>query len=158
MKKTASKAKQNGSATALAQIDSIAYELRDTYRALARAFQVETERYGISMGMWMFLRALRQQDGLTQKELIQSAGLMQPGTSAALKQMERRGLVTQTADSEDRRKVRIYLTPRSRALLDRLVPIAAKVRSKATSDFTGKELALLIEMLDRIRTNIGEPR
>ena len=140
-------------------VDSIAYELRDTYRAVARAFQAEAEQFGVSMGMWMFLRALRVQDGLTQKELTNSAGLMQPGTSAALKQMERLGLIRQEEDKDDRRKVRIYLTPKSRRLLRQLVPISSKVRTQATSDFTKKEVILLINLLGRIKANIaGAPK
>lgn len=134
--------------------ESIAYHLRDTYRALARVFQVETERVGVDMGVWMFLRSLWQEDGLTQKELTERAGLMQPSTSAALKQMERRGLVRQTVDAEDRRKVRIFLTPKSRALLEKLIPTAAKVRRQAMSDFSKEEVALLLEMLRRIRANL----
>ncbi len=136
-------------------VDNIAYELRDTYRAIARAFQAEAERFGVSMGMWMFLRALRQQDGLTQKELINSAGLMQPGTSAALKQMERLGLIRQESDKDDRRKVRIYLTPKSRVLLRKLVPISSKVRTQATSDFSKQEIVSLVNLLGRIKANIA---
>lgn len=134
--------------------ESIAYHLRDTYRALARVFQVETQRLGVDMGVWMFLRSLWQEDGLTQKELTERAGLMQPSTSAALRQMERRGLVTQTVDTKDRRKVRIFLTPKSRALLEKLIPTAAKVRRQAVSDFSKQEVALLLEMLSRIRVNL----
>ncbi len=134
--------------------ESIAYHLRDTYRALARVFQVETERFGVDMGVWMFLRSLWQEDGLTQKELTERAGLMQPSTSAALTQMERRGLVRQTVDTEDRRKVRIFLTPKSRALLEKLIPTAARVRRQAVSDFSKREVALLLEMLRRIRVNL----
>ena len=64
---------------------------------------------------------------------------MQPGTSAALKQMEHRGLVKPTTDPKDRRSVRVFLTPKSRTLLDKLIPIAAKVRDQATSDFSERE-------------------
>ena len=142
---------------AVRNIDSIAYELRDTYRALARIFDMDANRFGITMGMWMFLRALWREDGLTQKELIQCAGLLQAGTSAALKQLEKCGLITQTVDSEDRRKTRVHLTARARAMLSKLVPIAASVRDRATQDFSAREVTLLVSMLGRIRTNLGEP-
>lgn len=88
------------------------------------------------------------------QDLIASAGLMQPGTSAALKQMERRGLVKHVTDAEDRRKVRVLLRQKSRSLLAKLLPVAAKVRDQATSDFSEQEVALLRDLLGRIRSNV----
>lgn len=135
--------------------ERIAFELRAAYRAMARAFESETKRYGVDMAAWMFLRALRQQDGLTQKELIDQAGLMQPATSAALKQLAERGLVRRRIDVADRRCVRIHLTVKARALLDRLAPIAAKTRRQAVSDFSRAEVGQLLAMLARVQANVG---
>src|SRR5581483_6634263 len=81
--------------------DSIAYLLRNGYRVFARALQERIQAEGIPIGSWPFLRHLWQQDGITQKELTQAVGLLQPNTNAALKQLARRGWVTQTHDSED---------------------------------------------------------
>jgi len=137
--------------------EGIAYHLRDTYRTIARAFQVEGESLDVDtdIGVWIFLRSFLREEGLTLKELTARMGLMQPGASAALKQMEHRGLVTKIIDPEDRRKVRIFLTPKSRELLNALMPTAAKVLQQALSGFSKQELSSLFEFLDRIRANFA---
>src|SRR5262245_42836321 len=43
--------------------------------------------------------------------------------TAALKPLQRRGLVTVTVDADDRRSRRLTLTPAGRALLARAVPV-----------------------------------
>jgi DNA-binding transcriptional MocR family regulator len=47
----------------------------------------------VSIGHWTFLRVLWTADGLTQRELSDEAGVMEPTTFAALKAMERRGYI-----------------------------------------------------------------
>lgn len=134
--------------------ESVAYQLRDTYRAFVRAYQNQTTRYDIPVGMWFFLRVLWREDGLTQKELVERAGLMQPSTSAALKQMERRGLIRQLNDAEDRRKVKIFLTPKALELRRKMIPIAVRIRDQAVIDFSKREVAMLQGMLGRLKSNL----
>ena len=49
--------------------------------------------HGVSFGHWTFLRILWEGDGLTQRELSEQAGVMEPTTFSALKTMERLGYV-----------------------------------------------------------------
>jgi len=135
--------------------ESVAYKLRDTYRTITRAFHAESETLhaGADISVWIFLRSFLKEEWLTQKELAHRLGLMQPGASAALKQLEGRGLLTKITDPEDRRKVRISLTAKSRELTKELMPTAAKVLKQAMTGFSKQEAALLFEMLDRIKAN-----
>lgn len=134
--------------------DSVAYLLRNSYRVFARALQERIQAEGIPIGSWPFLRHLWQQDGITQKELTQAVGLMQPNTNAALKQLVRRGWVKQTPDSEDKRKIRIYLTPKGRQLFYRAFPLALQAREQALADFSEDEIAVLRSLLKRITKNL----
>jgi DNA-binding MarR family transcriptional regulator len=134
--------------------DSVAYLLRNSYRVFARALQARIQTEGIPIGSWPFLRHLWQQDGITQKELTKAVGLMQPNTNAALKQLARRGWVKQTPDSEDKRKIRIYLTPKGRQLFYRAFPLALAARRQALADFSEEEVATLRSLLKRITKNL----
>ena len=73
--------------------DRLAHVIRETARALVRALTQRLAEHGVSFGHWAFLRILWQQDGLTQRELSEEAGVMEPTTFAALKTMEELGLV-----------------------------------------------------------------
>lgn len=134
--------------------DSVAYLLRNSYRVFARALQERIQAERIPIGSWPFLRHLWQQDGITQKELTRAVGLMQPNTNAALKQLVRRGWVKQTPDSDDKRKIRIYLTPKGRQLFYRAFPLALQAREQALADFNEDEIAALRSFLKRITKNL----
>lgn len=134
--------------------DSIAYLLRDSYRVFARALQERIQAEGIPIGSWPFLRHLWQQDGITQSELTKAVGLMQPNTNAALKQLTKRGWVKQTRDADDRRKIRIHLTPKGRELFYRAFPLALQAREQALTGFSTHEIATLRSLLKRITRNL----
>ena len=134
--------------------DSIAYLLRTGYRVFARALQERIQAEGVPIGSWPFLRHLWQQDGITQSDLTKAVGLMQPNTVAALKQLSRRGWVKQTRDAEDKRKIRIHLTPKGRELFYRAFPLALEARDQALADFSKDEIATLRSLLKRISKNL----
>lgn len=58
--------------------DRIAHLIRDVARAQMKALQQRLIAHGVSFGHWTFLRILWIHDGLTQKELSDLAGVMEP--------------------------------------------------------------------------------
>lgn len=57
---------------------SIGYQIRLTHRLMQKLLQLKIEQFGVTLGMWYFLRVLWDQDGLTQKELSDLVGTMEP--------------------------------------------------------------------------------
>ena len=88
---------------------SVGYLMRETHRSFLRALAARVSRHGVSIGMWYFLRALWEEDGLTQRELSRKVRMMEPTTATALESMERHGLISRTRNSEDRRKINIRI-------------------------------------------------
>ena len=74
--------------------DRLAHLVKDATRGLTRALQMRLTEHSVSFGHWTFLRILWESDGITQRELSERAGLMEPTTFSALKAMERLGYVT----------------------------------------------------------------
>jgi DNA-binding MarR family transcriptional regulator len=107
--------------------DRLAHLVRDAAKGLTRALQVRLASHGISFGHWVFLRILWETDGLTQSELSEQAGVMEPTTFAALKAMEKRGYIARKKAPDNRKKIFIHLTPEGRALKAKLVPLALDV-------------------------------
>ncbi len=134
---------------------TVGYLVRDVHRSLARALQARIVSHGVSMGQWFFLRALWDKDGLTQRELSQRVGMMEPTTVTALNGMERRGLVERVRNSHDRRKVNIYLTPKGRALRDVLLPCSVEANREATLGIDPADLALAMDVLRRMAINLS---
>ena len=83
--------------------------------------------HGVPFGHWTFLRILWRRDGLTQRELSEQAGVMEPSTFAAIRAMEKKGYVKRTRQPQNRKNVYVHLTPKGRALRGKLVPLAEEV-------------------------------
>ncbi|WP_188713498.1 MarR family winged helix-turn-helix transcriptional regulator, partial [Croceicoccus mobilis] len=90
---------------------SIGYQIRLTHRLMQKLLQLKIEQFGVTLGMWYFLRVLWDQDGLTQKELSDLVGTMEPTTLSAIASMEQRGIVARVRNAADKRKINIFLTP-----------------------------------------------
>lgn len=134
--------------------DSIAYQLRRTYKYFVQNLQPLLNEYDIPVGMWYFLRALWAEDGITQKEISERVGLVAPTTVEQLKNMERRGLLERRRSAKDRRKIHVFLTPEGRALRDKLLPFAPYVNRIALAGLTPGEVGFLRLVLRRMQENL----
>ena len=121
--------------------ERLAHLVKDVMRMFDRALQMRLTEHEVSIGHWPFLRALWAADGLTQRELSDEAGVMQPTTFAALKAMERRGYIVRRPVEGDRRKRRVFLTPRGRSLEGKLVPLAKHVNAIAAHGVSAADVA-----------------
>jgi DNA-binding MarR family transcriptional regulator len=134
--------------------DSLGFQVRDLNRLMQRALAERIAGAGVANGAWYFLRVLWEEDGLTQRELAERIGMREPTAVIALRGMEQAGWITR-ARGDDRRKVHVRLTPRGRALRERLLPEAHAVIARATAGMTKDEAAALLALLRRARTGLG---
>lgn len=134
--------------------ESVGYLLRDTHRAFSKVLQARIAGEHVTMGMWYFLRALWEEEGVTQRELSRRIGMMESTTVPALALMERRGLVRRQRDAKDRRRSCVYLTKRGRALKDILLPYAKQANLVALAGVNAADQATLRRILRRVRTNL----
>ena len=155
--------KQAGAAGRKARVaysaeQSVGYQVRQTHRALQRALEARIRPYGITLGMWYFLRVLWEEDGLNQRELSVRAGTAEPTTVTALHAMERRGLVVRVQNRDDRRKSNIFLTKPARELRNLLLPEARTVNCIATAGLPAADVEALKRILTRLRVNLAAPK
>ena len=111
--------------------DRMAHMVKDAARSFLRSLQARLGSEGVSLGHWTFLRILWEQDGLTQRELSQDAGVMEPTTVVALRAMEELGYITRERLPDNRKNIYVFLTPGGKALKKRLVPLAEEVNTFA---------------------------
>lgn len=130
--------------------------LRDVHRSFTRALQSRIASHGVTMGQWLFLRALWHEDGITQRELSQRVGMMEPTTVTALNGMERRDLVQRVRNPHDRRKVNIFLTEKGRSLRDVLLPCAVEINQLAMRGLANEEVSRTMELMQRVMDNLRE--
>ena len=96
--------------------DRLAHLVKDATRALLRALQMRLAEHAVPFGHWTFLRILWENDGITQRELSEQAGVMEPTTFSALQAMEKLGYIVRRHMHGNKKKNFIFLTPRGRLL------------------------------------------
>lgn len=136
--------------------DRMAHLIRDTERAFRRALQLRLAAHGVPFGHWAFLRILWEADGLTQKELSQRAGVMEPTTFTAMKAMEAQGYVTRNQIPTNKKNVYVHLTDAGRALKKELVPLAEETNKISVKGLAPKDIATARKVLLAMLVNLSE--
>lgn len=135
--------------------DRLAHLVKDATRALVRALQMRLAEHAVSFGHWTFLRILWEGDGLTQRELSEQAGVMEPTTFAALKAMERLGYIRRSRRDGNRKKIYVLLTPKGRQLRNHLVALAEDVNRIAVRGVRPADIAATRAVLLTIIENLA---
>lgn len=136
-------------------MNSIGYLTRITFRAFSRHLERRTLPFGVSAGQWPFLRALWNEEGLTQRELSKRVSMREPTTVTALNVLEKSGLVRRVPSTQDNRKTHIFLTPKGRRLREKLIPFVAEVNAIASEGLTEEEVGILRRVLLKMSDNLA---
>lgn len=137
-----------------AKRDRLASIIRDTQRAFARALQAQLAEQNVPIGHWYFLTALWIEDGITQKELSERTGVMEPTTFGALKSMENLGYVERRQRPDNKKNIYVHLTPLGRALEMRLTPLALMINEVGTAGLDKNDIAITRRTLLGILDNL----
>ena len=135
--------------------DRLAHLIRDVARAQMRALQLRLAEHDVSFGHWTFLRILWLKDGLTQRELSELAGVMEPTTFAAVKAMEQMGLVERRQLAGNRKNMHVFLTRSGRALQTKLVPLAEEVNHVSVAGSTEAQVQAMRQFLLLMLENLA---
>ncbi len=119
----------------------MAHLVKDAARGFSRSLQARLREHSVLYGHWTFMRILWQTDGLTQRQLSEQAGVAEPTTFSALKTMETLGYLTRQKLPDNRKQVRVFLTPRGAALRALLVPTAIEVNQIALAGIPAADIA-----------------
>lgn len=136
--------------------DRLAHLVRDAGRAFNKRLQVRLQKNNVSFGHWTFLRILWTSDGLTQKELSDLAGVMEPTTFSAIQAMEALGYVVRKQKPENRKNMYVHLTPKGKALKKALVPLAVDVNHVAVHGVSQAELLTTRKVLLKVIENLAQ--
>jgi DNA-binding MarR family transcriptional regulator len=130
--------------------DSAGYLVNHLARLFARELQVRIKPLGLSTGTFPALLVLWENDGLTQRELIDRLDVEQPTMTNTLARMERDGLIRRAKDPADGRAQRIWLTESARALEGPATAAAEAVNTLALERLTPEERAALLGLVRKV--------
>jgi len=159
LRRSAKKVAEAGSTPA--QVDfplaeSSGFLVRDANRAFQRLLEKRIAPYGVARGQWYFLRVLWTKDGLSQRELSERVGMMEPTTVIALRSMEKAGLIRRVRSTDDRRVTHVRLTPKAKRMRDGLLKLARGINAQADEGISRDDIAVFRRVIMRMTKNLDK--
>jgi DNA-binding MarR family transcriptional regulator len=109
--------------TLLVRDNCLCLHVQRAARALGRRFDEALRPLALTNGQFSLLMSLNRPEPPSMGSVASLLAMDRTTLTAALKPLERRGLVVAEADPKDRRSRLLQLTPAGRALLSQAVPI-----------------------------------
>lgn len=130
--------------------------VKQANRAVHSAFKAFARAHGLSLSQVFILRTLAQAErALTLGELAAELGLAKSTSSVEVGRLVEAGYLVREVDPENRRRVRIYLSPHGRGLLAAgPARVAEKIAARLAS-VPEEELALIEDGLARLNRLLG---
>jgi DNA-binding MarR family transcriptional regulator len=126
-------------------------------RALTASIQVPLERHGVHAGQNFILERLWERDGQTPGEIAEAIGVEGPTVVRALQRMAAAGIVVRKKHPTDGRQIAIHLTAAGSRLRAHIPRALRHVEERAVADFSSAEQNELLELLERLASNLRGP-
>jgi DNA-binding MarR family transcriptional regulator len=136
--------------------ESDGYLVRDAHRAFQRLLERRIAPHGVTRGQWYFLRVLWTKDGLSQRELSERVGMMEPTTVIALRSMEKTGLIRRVRSTDDRRVTHVRLTPKAKRMRDGLLKLARGINAQAQEGISADDIAVFRRVITQMTANLDK--
>ncbi|MBX7198657.1 MAG: MarR family transcriptional regulator [Rhodospirillaceae bacterium] len=141
---------------AIRRLDSLGYQIGLLSRLFDRRLQEVLKEQGVAPGQFAPLVMLFEQDGLTQAELCRRINVEQPTMANTLERMERDGLIKRKADTEDKRRALVHLTPRAKDMREAVMENARAVAGRAVQRLSPADQDDMFRLLARMVENLRD--
>jgi DNA-binding MarR family transcriptional regulator len=122
--------------------------------ALVESFSATLQPHGLSIDMWRVLAALSNNGGQRQVDLSSMTSIDVSTMSRLVTRLVRAGLATRSRSEQSSREVVVALSPKGRALVAKLIPVANGLEDIAVRDIPAKELAVVKRWLRKMYENL----
>ena len=136
--------------------ESLGFVVNRSARAMRRVLDAGVVEHGLTASQYIVLERLWEEDGVSLTELGESLYFDNPTLTGIVDRMERDGFLERQRDDDDRRVVRIHLTPVGRGLQDTLGGKAEETDRCAVSGLSVAEQQILLQTLNRIWKRMDE--
>ena len=125
---------------------------------LLRMFEKEAQsQYGLGAAKMFILHVLSHDDEISLNELADRTATDQSSASLAVGKLVETGHVRRTVSPEDRRQVRLGLTPKGKAVVRRSPPAAQERILESVQSMPARDRQHLKKLLDQLTAGMGPP-
>lgn len=134
----------------------LGYVIRHTHKAFSKRLAAELARHGISFKHYFYLRALLEEDHISQIELSERVGMQRATLTSVVATLESRGYIRRLDDPDDKRKSVIALTAKGRRLREPLVDTIEAIQRIASAGIARADLEHFRTICDRMSRNLDQ--
>jgi DNA-binding MarR family transcriptional regulator len=134
------------------------FRLRTAFDAIHRELGYYLTRHGIATAHYFYLRALYEEDGLTQVELAERVGVKPATATGVIDTMESLGLVRRVRHKTDRRKLNVFLTAHGKAMRRPLLESLDELNRVILRGVSEQQWKAFCDVLDTMVANVTNAR
>ncbi|MFC0470782.1 MarR family winged helix-turn-helix transcriptional regulator [Halalkalibacter kiskunsagensis] len=134
--------------------DYISIKIHKTDLHLTNFVKAKLEPFNLAPEQNLIMMLLWEKDGLTQIQLAQKLNKDKTNVARMASNLERKGFIKRSCCLDDRRSLKLYLTPCGKKLGDQVIPIAEEFNDIVCKDFTKEELVELERLLSKVNKNV----
>jgi MarR family transcriptional regulator for hemolysin len=123
-----------------------------THRTVHDELDRRLSEHGASLWNWVLLKEAAHAEGASQRELAQHMGIEPPTLVRQLDKLTEDGLVERRPDPDDRRVVRVVVTPAGLERLRELHAVVHELDDEVRGILTKRDVEVLTHALPRINT------
>ena len=91
--------------------DCLCYRLGKRAKKVTKAYREEIASYGLTHGQFFVIVAIMEEEGLLPSELAEKTAQDRPTITGLLDRLDKEGWIERKPDENDRRSLKVYLTP-----------------------------------------------
>jgi DNA-binding MarR family transcriptional regulator len=142
----------------MADMLSLPYLLSDSARLLRRAFDARVRALGMTSRQARLLMILHVTEGENQGYYAELLEVEPISLTRMVDRMEEAGLIERRRDPADRRAWRLFLTDRSRCVIDQVRDSLTGLEDEMLAGLEPQQRKALSQMLESIRENFSNHR
>jgi MarR family multiple antibiotic resistance transcriptional regulator len=135
--------------------DSVGFLVASLRTRIFKAVDVEMAKLGFTSAQWPILRLVATGATPTAADLCRQLNYDTGSMTRMLTRLERKGVIARRASAEDRRVVRLQITPAGRKLYPKLREVVMRVLNHLTAGLTAEEIHQLSDQLRKMRDNLA---
>ena len=117
---------------------------------------IKNNKIDITPEQWAILNRLKENSGLTQKEVAKLTFKDNANITRIVDKLETKGLAVRQADSDDRRAWKISITKKGIEIRDLVEPLAIEVLKKATNGLSDNDVQEFNNTSKKILENLSK--
>lgn len=135
---------------------SIGFWFKKNYRNVCNFLDQRLAEHKVTNSQLGVLMILWEQEGLTQKDMVQTLGIQPASMTFLLKGLENKELIVRKQDVQDTRINRIYLTDKGLLLKEPCLAIVEEGEAVLRQGFSKEEIALFLSWMKRAEHNFNK--